>query len=315
MVLNEHSLQQASDICEARGWMTQFVKTMQTATRDHKVARSLRITSDIFEIDLANNYPLRRWLNDLQVQKEMQLYLKSLTTKLPPWNDLLDLDDQVNAYQLSHTGYNHEAPQVCGLWVSHLVNALAISLPSHSDWKSNKLDLKVQWLDEEGDIQSEHVTVIHASHPDHVTEHEAWIEERLRKEIQNDNDLWDHRAALFPSLTFCDAVESQIRDLNQTMLWPIARRLSELQAHCEKWTCGGFNKEGLLGEPRQEGEATLQKYGKERTFRCPDSEERCFSWHVSINPNAWRLYFFPVLETKELIIGYIGPHLSTVKFN
>ena len=316
MVLNEHSLQQAPDIHEARNWMVQFVQTIKTASQ-HKVDRNFRTTNKISEIHLAKDYPLSKWLNDREVNRDMRQYLGVLTAKMPPWDDLPDLDDQVNAYQLSHTGYNHEAPRVCGLWVSHLVNALAISLPSHSNWDSNNLDLEVQWLEGEDNIQSESVKVIHASHPDHVTEHEDWIEERRLSKIQNGDDLWNHRGDLFPSLTFCDSIsiKSQIRGLNQTMLWPVVRRLSELQAHCEEWTSGNFNKEGLLGEPRQEGEATLQKYGKERTFRCPDSKERCFSWHVSINPNAWRLYFFPVPETTELIISYIGPHLRTAKFN
>ena len=313
MVLNEHSLQMAPDVHTARVWMAEFVQTIKTAAR-HKVTRSLRTTSDIFDLHLANDYPLRRWLNDVEVNRDMRLYLKQLTRKRPPWNDLPDLDDQVKGYQFAHTGYTHMDPQVCGLWVSHLVKALAISLPSNSHWGSNALDLEVQWLEEEDNIQSESVVIIHASCSDHVRHHADWIENRLVGDIENGNDLWECRATLFPSLTFCTNVERQIRDLSPTMLWPVAGRLSNLQTHCEDWTSGGFNTDGLHGNPRPEISATLQMYGQERTFRCLDDEERTFSWHVSLT-TSWRLYFFAGPETGKMIVGYVGPHLRTVKFN
>ena len=311
-VLNEHSLQMAPDVYTARVWMAQFVQTIKIAAQ-HKVARSLRTTSDIFDLHLANNYPFRKWLNDEEVNRDMRLYLKQLTRKRPPWNDLPDLDDQVKGYQFAHTGYTHIDPQVCGLWVSHLVKALAISLPSHSHWDSNVLDLEVQWLEEDDNIQSDSVAVIHASCADHVRCHAVWIEDRLVKDIGNGNDLWECRAALFPSLTFCANVGRQIRDLSPTMLWPVAGRLSDLQTHCERWTSGGFNTDGLPGNPSTESSATLQRFRQERTFLCPDGEIRCFDWHVRLTPNAWRLHFLPCPETKEMIIGYVGSHLPTDK--
>ncbi len=314
MVLNEHSLQMAPDVHTARVWMAEFVQTIKTAAR-HKVTRSLRTTSDIFDLHLANDYPLRRWLNDVEVNRDMRLYLKQLTRKRPPWNDLPDLDDQVKGYQFAHTGYTHMDPQVCGLWVSHLVKALAISLPSNSHWGSNVLDLEVQWLEEEDNIQSESVVIIHASCADHVRHNAAWIEDRLIKDIENGADLWDRRTNLFPALTFCANVGRQIQTLSPTMLWPVVGRLFDLQTHCERWTSGGFSTTGLPGNPSTESPATLQQFGQERTFRCPDGETRCFDWHVRLTPNAWRLHFFPHPEIKQMIIGYVGPHLPTAKYH
>ena len=309
MVLNEHSLQIASDVYTARVWMDQFVQTIKTAAQ-HKVTRSLRTTTNIFDHHLASDYPFRKWLNDNEVNKEMRLYLKQLTTKKPPWSDLPDLDDQVKEYQFSHIGYEHTAPEVCGLWVSCLVKALAISLPSHSHWDSNVLGLDIQWL-EEDDIQSKSKTVIHANCPDHVKYHAGWIADRLASDIKNGSNLWEGRADLFPSLTFCDAVEQQIRGLSPIMLGTVTDRLFDLQTHCEDWTTGGFSKDGLRGKPRPESEATQNQYSDERTFLCPDGLERFFSWHVSLTPYAWRLHFFPEPKTRTMIIGYVGPHLRT----
>ena len=309
MVLNEHSLQMASDVHTARVWMTQFVQTIKTAAQ-HKVARNLRATTNIFDLHLAKDYPFRKWLNDTEVNKEMRLYLKQLTTKRPPWNDLPDLDDQVKEYQFSHIGYEHTVPEVCGLWVSHLIKALAISLPSHSHWDSNILDLEIQWL-EEDDIQSKSKAVIHANSPDHVKYHADWIEDRLARDIENGSYLWESRADLFPSLTFCDAVEQQIRGLSPIMLRSVTDRLFDLQTHCDDWTSGGFSKDNLRGNPRPESEATQNQYSDERTFLCLDGLERFFNWHVSLTPYAWRLHFFLEPKTRTMIIGYVGSHLRT----
>ncbi|MCI0528399.1 MAG: hypothetical protein L0Y56_13245, partial [Nitrospira sp.] len=62
-----------------------------------------------------------------------------------------------------------------------------------------------------------------------------------------------------------------------------------------------------------ESQATLQQFGRERTFRSPDGEERIFSWHVRLTPGSWRIYFFPE-EAGKMIVGYIGPHLPTVSY-
>ena len=45
-----------------------------------------------------------------------------------------------------------------------------------------------------------------------------------------------------------------------------------------------------------------------QTFRCSDGIERVFEWHVKISLNAWRIYFLPLLETRQMIVGYVGPH-------
>ena len=59
MVLNELSLQMAADIHTARGWMEAFIQVVRAA-RTHRVSRIIRTKSDIFDITLAVDYPLRR---------------------------------------------------------------------------------------------------------------------------------------------------------------------------------------------------------------------------------------------------------------
>lgn len=311
MILNELSLQPAPDAYVARQWMMAFVQTVKTAT-GHGVARSLRTQRGIFDIALAADYPFASWLHDGDVDREMRRYVHSLSTKAPFWDGLPELYDQVSASEF-HFG---DRP-ASGLGVAYMLEDLAVSLPSANCWDAARLDLHVMSLVEaegqdEGDIEEEDVRVIHASRETHVDG--GWIRDRLQRDIQDGDGLWARRAELLPRLAFCDAVGPQVRSLGTVMLPSVARRLFELDGFCRDWTEGGFDT-SRLPNATPESESTLRQYGHERTFRDPDDLERTFSWHVRLTPNAWRVYFDPVPGTRTMIIGYIGPHLRTVRYH
>lgn len=168
---------------------------------------------------------------------------------------------------------------------------------------------------DDGEIEEQRVRVAHASQPSHIEAHREWIQTRLQEDVQDGSDLWNRRAELLPSLSFCDTVASQIQKLTSTMLRPVTRRLFELEHYCQESTTGVFDPKQLGSKASPESQATLNQYSQERTFLCPDDIERTFSWHLRLTPNAWRLYFIPLPKTRQMIIGYIGPHLRTVKYN
>ena len=327
MVLNEHSLC-APDVDSARVWMTKLAETIQQASQicggqAVKLWTQKKVGDTILTKDYSNqDYALRTYLFGDQTvrnnkeQKDQRDYLQSLLTRTPYWDEQpqpqASQTPEIDEIEFTH---NHQTCGMCGIGFTYLRNAFAVSLPSDPCWQVDNITLKVIWttsnskLAELVEISAE---ITHASNPNHVTAHAEWIEKRLRSKIHNGNDLWNHKDSLFPSLTFCNTVHRQIRRLSGQIFDNVWEKLSDLQAHCEGWTSGGFNTEGLLGNPRLESAATLQIFGQERNFRCPDGEERIFSWHISLT-DSWRLYFFPGPELGKMIIGYIGPHLPTVQ--
>ena len=328
MVLNEHSLC-APDVDKARVWMTKLAETIQQVSQicggqTAKFWTQKQVGSTILARDYRNrDYALRTYLFGDQTvknnkeQKAQRDYLQSLLTRTPYWDEQpqpgASQDPEIDEIEFTH---NDQTCVMCGIGFTYLRNALAVSLPSDPCWQVDNILLKVISLSTiSNSIPEEVVEIIHASLPEHVITHENWIRNRLRSDIKDGSDLWDRRVSLFPSLTFCANVERRIQTLSPTMLWSVAGRLFDLQAHCERWTSGRFNTDGLLGNPRTESPATLQMFGQERTFRCPDNQERVFSWHVSL-AGSWRLYFCPQLEseTGKMIIGYVGPHLPTVRY-
>ena len=307
MVFNELSLQMAADIRTARSWMEAFIQAVNAAT-SHGVSRVIRTKNDIFDITLAVDYPLRCWLNDREVDRDMQRYIKALTTKAPFWEDLPDLYDNVLACEFM---FNDLEAQ--GLGVAYLLESLAVSLPSEESWNSALLTLNMNCISEDDQIEEKTVEVIHTSHHSHVAEHARWISERLRSDVQDGPDLWNRRVELFPSLVFCEVVGNQIQSLSPTMLYPVVRGLFNLEAYCRDWSEGGFNPTQLATKATTETSRTLEEYGKERNFLCPGGKRCTFSWHIRLTPHGWRVYFHPEPRTKTMIIGYVGPHLPTAR--
>lgn len=116
----------------------------------------------------------------------------------------------------------------------------------------------------------------------------------------------------FPNLIFCDAVENQIQTIGTKLLEVSIQKLLTLDDYIQKLSVNYFDTSNLPFNASEESESTLNKYSKERTFRCPDGVDRVFSWHIKF---FGRIHFYPIPNSKQCWIGYIGTHLPTTKFN
>jgi hypothetical protein len=311
MVLNELSLQSpASDIYIARQWMSELINVARTAVK-HGASRVLRTHRDFSSTLLAPEYPVVRWRNDKDVSKEVRQYFNSLATKAP---FLADISDPTVRNRTLSSEFSFDGILAQGLGIAFLLESLAISVRSEQRWEHGRLELEARWLEEDGSLIPKSVIVVHASRIDHISENEGWIKNRLRTSVRDGSDLWKRRDSLFPSLTFCDSVAGQLQRLHAgNPLWrPIVKRLFELEEYCGDWKEGAFEPERLPSKASPESEPTLRQFGRERTFQCPDGQNRTFSWHVRLTPGAWRIHFFPGPKIGGIIIGYIGPHLPTV---
>lgn len=312
MYLNELSLNKpANDIYMARIMGSQLVQTTYVAIQ-LGLERVLRTHEKFFNLVMAPNYPISKWLNDSEVDKEIQRYIKTLTTKAPFWEGLPGLES--GTYINEFSWQNQSA---VGLGASYLMDGLAVSFESDEAWKSDKILILMKSI-EDDIILKQDILVNHASNPDHVYKHNDWIQENIQSEAKKGQDLWEKRNRLFPSLIFCNSVENQLNEMEPVYFSSVRRRLFEIEAYCKIWKSKPigtpFDSKGLLNI-KTESEATLKRHGSERTFTCPDGKQRLFSWHIPLTPHARRIHFFPLSETCEIIIGYIGKHLPTSKYH
>jgi len=126
--------------------------------------------------------------------------------------------------------------------------------------------------------------------------------------------LWDRRANLFPSLDLCLEVEEQIENLsaNDPCFIFAVKGFADLQDFCVSWTSSTFDQHSL-GNCSRESQPTMQQYGDSRTFTNPQGDKVVFEWHLKMFD--FRMYFIPVVSTKRMLVGYVGRHLRTVKYN
>lgn len=131
----------------------------------------------------------------------------------------------------------------------------------------------------------------------------------------NFRNFWSRRKLLFPNLILCGEVEAQIRLIgNSGYFSQIVEKLKEMNKAANEWTDGEFNHRiicqnfalNITGESAQ----TMRKFGSERIFSLPNGKREYFELHIKTGD--LRFHFYPNNATREIYIGYIGPHLSTV---
>ncbi len=321
LILNELSLRNPApnkQIAQQR--MSELIKTIKTV-KAQGVKVSLRTQEDFHTTILAPNYPLRHWLND--ADRDERLFIKILATKAPFSTDIVNSEIQDIENNTSLSEFRYQGEMAIGLGIVYMlntiaINTIAISLLSQECWDCNRVKLEFRCLDEDGEIISEIVEIIHASRSSHLQEYTSLIQQNQERIYQNVSDgleVWNRREELFPNLEFCDAVRRQLEDIRtgQLELQPVVSILFELHKCCKNWNNGYFNLDGYPIEESGESKPTLGKYFKERTFRCPDGKERLFERHIKLRFCNWRIHFFAE-QPGIVIIGYIGRHLPTVKY-
>jgi hypothetical protein len=318
MVLNELSLAPpAPTVQQARQRMIDFLDTARIAIK-LGAKNVIRTSDDLSYLSLAPNYPLVRWRNDDEVDRDTRRFFKTLLTKSPY---LKDIEDNEIKDRNERSQFSYQNEEAKGLGIAYLLEALALSFKSAQRWDRSILELTLIELDEEGEMRDEQILkVTHACSIVHSQQHENWIKERVRNHAQLDildgNDIWVRREALFPNLRFCETVQKQLQGVlrGDLLLQPIMKKLFDLNTFCENWHGGFFDCHKIPGYITPESDATLKKYAEEHTFMCPDGTNRLFSWHARLTPSAWRIYFYINEEKKSLIVGYIGHKLPNVLY-
>jgi hypothetical protein len=315
MVLNELSLHPlATNVHDARERMAVLVQLTVGATR-RGVKGVLRTYSNFNIEELAPNYPVVKWLNDAQVDRESRRFFLTIATKSP---FLVDITDKSVLENFGLSDYFFGEKHAIGLGIAFLLDALSVSLRSDPCWFESHLQLRVSQIDDDGDLTDVFEDILHTSTIEHINMHLSWINKRLQVNAQSDvhegSDIWLHKEEWFPHLYFCEQVREQLVTLSRghLMLMPILKRLYELEDYCDSWLDGSFDYSKIVSKATPESAVTLEMYSSERTFLCHDDVFRVFSWHLRLTPGAWRLYFYPLPEVHKLIIGYIGSHLSTM---
>lgn len=284
MFFNELSLTpMAPDIADGRKRVMEFILTMKAAA-SRGIQGVLRLPNSFYSQSIAPNYSWHNCLNDAEIELEARRYLKSLATKASFINDVPYLHELLPAMDCFWNGQSS-----LGLKAAHIADGLALSFRSSNKWDVHSVECNIHELEEDGEILPRHVIVRHASSSTHLDAHAKWIQLRNQQEVGDGKDLWQLREIFFPSLVWCAAAEHQMKEIPANSLTSIIRGLTQLNAYCVTWQSGAFNPESIGCDISPESESTLQMYGAERTFLCPNGQMRTFNWKAKVGRS--RIYF------------------------
>lgn len=308
VVLNELSFRiSALNQFEARRRMTTLMDTLgeveqQAGTID------LHFHEEVYGSCLTRDYFLEQWLKDPLVDRDEVRRFLGYEKKTPLFMGQPELKNRQFSLEYSWGGQ-----EAVGLGAADQLDGLPVSMSSAPQWEFAHIEVSLTELPDVN--QSQIREILHASVASHVREHEQWFFSQQRDSVRRGKDLWTQKYDLYSNLIFCDNVVDHLKTLTtgDPKLNQIIRRLRKLDTYCKNagnWTNGDFDKSKVGMFCRTESERTLQEYGYQREFKCWDGAVRLFDWHADVPPNDWRLHFFPLPKSRQIIIGYIGPHLD-----
>ena len=307
MFVNELSLTPlANDVATAQSRVRGYVLTMRAATAKG-VQRMLHLPEDFYANPIAEGYYWQSWMGDKRVERELRQFFGSLATKIPFLQDdpaAGDASTEIDCIWNEHRGLGFKA--------AYVTDGLAVSMLSADAWDSDSINCEIQEITE-NDITSRNEPIHHASSESHIDAQTNWIQQRIQSAVANGTELWNRAQGFFPSLACCPAVEGQMKGLPAQSLASITRGLFRLNSFCLDWQAGPFDPRRIDCEVSPDSQMTLEQYGPERTFLCPDGSHRTFSWHAKVG--QWRIYFDYTAGPGRLLIGYVGSHLRTVRYN
>lgn len=297
----------APDLREARARMSHFVDTLkQVQQMSNGALPTLRAHQTIMELELTAHYPIARWLNDSDVEKEEREWIRALTLRSSLFPTAAE--GAVAVHPEDRVDCFHKKREALAFSAARLMDGLPVSILSDAVWDTAWLPIKVHALDSAAKLVESDEEFRHASRADHVDKHADWLHSISRITVKDGRDLWDKRKSLFPALEMCKEVRAQLAGFKSgdPALRQIVKRLVELQRFFANWDGTSIGPSSLPSKCTPESETTMKKYRDEHTFTRENGQEVEVSWHVRFTPDPGRIFFAGDPSISKGIIGCIA---------
>jgi hypothetical protein len=290
--------------------------------------RQLRSIRGAADLEFHDSKGLKHWCFDRQTPKEAGRIVALRLDKVPfidGSKGLFAAAEGDRAVQPTIAGVT----SIAGGYVA-MTDGFLVQLPG-STWPREKpvlVRLKVMTEDEEW---TDDVQVDSADSAGEVRALAPVIERKLKAAISNGRVLLDRLPELYPHLVIGDDAHNQIARLtgSETFFPQLLRHLQSLDQAAGKWNPGThYAPDGVTSSPESEATLTHGNFGPLRDFPSPAgfSNDR-WSFHTKLTGgNGARLYYkvkecvkdgpagSPPVRFLRVAVGYIGPHLPTVRF-
>ena len=189
-----------------------------------------------------------------------------------------------------------------------IADGIAVGFPSEPIWDHDRLSISFDELlpDETISEASEEIDQLtRSAHAEPISDRRR---ARLRAGIDPLN-LWENRQAIFPNLVFGPDVKDNLQDSSH-LFQTIVGKLADLDRSARDWPDMG-GPAPPWGTNVSPESSKLMKHParrKERMFRSHRGASELFEWHARCG-SGYRIHLRFDRDSREIEIGYIGPHL------
>jgi hypothetical protein len=263
--------------------------------------RASLITSEpLATMSLGDHYSLIMWRNESSSNRERGRLLFGLAAQAPfrIAKELYgDPDPGV-------TVFRYEGAVAEGLGLAHLYGGLPVSFSHDPRWNLPMISLNVEQLLEEGE-KSDLISINHASLPQHLEVHKAWLASIPRREVAGAHDLVSRRDEICPYVQFGPNVSADLSKLESPAFLQVFHYLCNLSDSVRDW-------DEVNPTPQYPPGTNDESASRKALCNFPTigGGTATFTWHGKYTPGAGRIHFRLERNPRRAVVGYIGRKLG-----
>ena len=308
MVLNHASVSVPhSNPAEISAWLRELAEGIQRLLEARVVQRSLRTARNLYDTQCLPGYSLfdaYLELRSREYREEFRLFM-GLNDRQPL---LIEIGPDMEDRFLACEEQTLPAPDGEPLVLCAIADWIAIGFPSAPIWDRDRITVRFNELLPDGTIEeaSEEIDQLTRS------AHAGPVCDRHRECLLTGSDpgtLWENRQTVFPHLVFGPDVEGNLKD-QAHLFSTIVGKLKDLDRSAREWR--DVDDRAPPWKTKVTPENTLKmknrSFREARRFRSHGGTRETFEWHARFGEGGRiHLRFDP--DSREVEIGYIGPHL------
>ena len=310
MVLNHASvLAPESDRESVVNWLLDLAGGMAVLVRDRVVQNSLRMAHGFHDTPCLPGYSLFEASADVRVRgfRDEYAFLMRLATKIPL---LSDVGEEIRDRFRTCEERTLAPPDGEPLVFCAIADRIAVGFPTAPEWDCDQVTVQFDELLQEETIEPRSEEIDQLTRATHAEPICARHRYRLRAGTDPES-LWENRDAAFPNLTFGPGVEDNLRSFAH-LFSTIVGRLDDLDASARGWVTHGGPAPPWRTKVTPESDSVMNRRVLRDARRFPSHHgmHKLFEWHARFGGSGRiHLRFDP--DSREVEIGYIGPHLPT----
>lgn len=310
MVLNELSLEMGEALKEEiKTQISIFLKVCHELVQK-KEDKVFCYTENLLVRPLCEGYTIHDWLRDTTVIRKEKDFFRSLINRGTMINTSQFLESEM------FIKVDGKQVGALGCLAAYEWDNYVVSLSSNVLWLDECIHGEYSSI-ENDEFNEYSVEIRNCSKEAHVDKLIIYQRQRNKLLISSGTELWNKREELFPHLIFCESVKKQLEEARVKMqIQAVMNRIQILEDFFSTYN-GNFDKEKVGYGCRYESESVQkdERLRNMRKFKTPYGDDEFFYWHISFPGNyPGRIHFLPDAEHNIGIIGYVGKHLPTQRY-